>query len=183
MAQRVVADGRDRPDFCGLTSLFEFTNADGRLTRTNCGQAAAATLLTQYGKLGGSDNPAAVMSALEREHPPDQLFGLFGTGRRRVERICRANGLPLRQIEGEEVLRRCLREQMPVVVMLGVSAGRLWGRIDLPGGHWMVAFGCDADHVYLSNWGAMPWAEFHHGWRSPVARLIGMNGRGLIAAE
>jgi hypothetical protein len=183
MAQRILADGRGRPDFCGLDSLFEFTNADGRLCRTNCGQAAAATFLTHHGKLSLADGAdARIMADLERDHPPDQFFGLFGTGRRQVERICQQYEQPLQEIGGEENLRRSLGRRQPVIVMLGVSAGRLFNRFDLPGGHWMVAFGCDDEQVYLSNWGAMPWAEFHRGWRSPVPRLIGMGVRGLTAA-
>ncbi len=183
MAQRVFADGRGRPDFCGLDSLFEYTNADGRLARTNCGQAAAATILTHHGKLPDAAEAPEVMVALERDYPPDQLFGLFGTGRRQVERICQENHLPLREIQGEEELRLCLRQRRPVVVMLGVSAGQLFHRFDLPGGHWMVAFGYDADRIYLSNWGAMTWDDFSRGWRLPVPRLIRMNGRGLSAEE
>jgi hypothetical protein len=182
MAQPVFAEGRDRPDFRGLESLFEFTNIDGALVRTNCGQAAAATFLTQYGKLQGSEQSAGdIMTMLERDYPPDQFFGFLGTGRGQVERICRVYRQPVREIEGENDLKVCLRRQQPVIVMLGVSAGRLLGHIDLPGGHWMVAFGYDDDNVYLSNWGTMPWGEFRRGWHSPVPRLISMFGRGLIA--
>jgi hypothetical protein len=40
-----------RAGFHGLGSIFEFTNGDGALVRTNCGQAAAATFLKFHGKL------------------------------------------------------------------------------------------------------------------------------------
>src|SRR5262245_23096233 len=106
MAQQVYADGRDREDFCGLATLFEFTNDDGQKCRTNCGQAAAATILTHCGKVKGAELPALeVMCVLERDFPPDQFFGFFGTGRQQVERICMEHGLKLREIRGEEELK------------------------------------------------------------------------------
>jgi hypothetical protein len=67
--------------------------------------------------------------------------------------------------------------------MLGLPSGRLFGRFDLPGGHWMVAYGYDTAHVYLSNYGRMAWADFRRGWGGLVPWLIAMNGRGLVAAE
>jgi hypothetical protein len=65
--------------------------------------------------------------------------------------------------------------------MLGISAGKLWNCIDLPGGHWMVAYGFDDEYVYLTNHGKMTWPEFRRGWNGLVPRLIRMNGRGLAA--
>src|SRR5262249_8980912 len=38
-------------DFVGIDAIFEYTNGDGSLCRTNCGQAAAATFLTHHGRL------------------------------------------------------------------------------------------------------------------------------------
>jgi hypothetical protein len=64
--------------------------------------------------------------------------------------------------------------------MLGVSAGKFL-RFDMPGGHWMVAYGYDAGSVYLTNWGKMSWQEFRAGWAGLVPRLIGMRFRGLTA--
>lgn len=182
MAQQISADGKDQPGFCGLEGIFEFINGDGTLWRTNCGQAAAATLLMQQGRLAGGDQPACdIMNTLEKSFPPDQFFGLFGTGRTQVERICQRHGLRLHEIRGEDQLRAYLSRRRPVIVMLGVSAGRLWNRFDLPGGHWMVAYACDDKYVYLSNCdgGRMTWADFQLGWRSFVSRLIRMNNRGL----
>ena len=165
----------------GLGSMFEYTNGDGECTRTNCGQAAAATLLTFCGKFEPSEDKAChIMAAIERHHPPDNLGGLFGTSRRRVTQICRAFGVRVRPVEGESTLRAQLDLRRPVIVMLGVSAGKFW-KWDLPGGHWMVAYGYDPDHVYLTNWGKMTWQEFRAGWNSLVPRLIAMRRRGLAA--
>jgi hypothetical protein len=168
-------------DFVGLGTIFEYTNGDGTLCRTNCGQAAAATFLTQHGRLPADAARArGVMAALEHCHPPNVLRGVFGTSRGCVARICAAFGVPLRAVCGEAALRASLVRREPVIVMLGVSAGRWW-RFDLPGGHWMVAYAWDAGGVYLTNWGKMSWDEFRRGWGALVPRLIGMRRRGLAA--
>ena len=170
--------------FQGLKSIFEFTNYDGALVRANCGQAAAATFLTFHGKLAPTqDRPDRIMAAIEHAFPPDNMGGLFGTSRRCVTRICRRQGILLREIAGEEALHAELAQRRPVIVMLGVCGGRLFNRIDLPGGHWMVAYGFDPENVYLTNHGPMPWDEFRRGWAGFVPRLIGMRGKGLVAVS
>ena len=181
MAGIVTPAEKDAADFVGLGAIFEYTNGDGALTLSNCGQAAAATFLTHHGRLlADAAHASRVMAALERCHPPNVLGGLFGTSRRRVARICAAFGVPLRAVCGEAALRASLVRREPVIVMLGVSAGRWW-RFELPGGHWMVAYACDAGGVYLTNWGKMSWNEFRRGWSAVVPRLIGMRRRGLAA--
>jgi hypothetical protein len=159
----------------GLPSLFEFTNSNGMFRRFNCGQAAACTLLAHLGRLPARHE---LMQAVEREFPPDNLGGWLGTSRRRVERICRAFGLPLTELDGEAELRACLAKDKPAMVMLGVPGPRVL-RFTLPAGHWMVAYGFDEAHVYLSNYGNMTWDQFRAGWKALVPRLIRMNGRGL----
>jgi hypothetical protein len=210
MAGIVQPDARSDA-YRGLSQIFEFTNSDGELQATNCGQAAVATLFTHHlfapqedlvvkENLVAKDVAAAegatadvaardstqglggIMSYLEKRHPPDNFFGLMGTSRIQVKRACRAQGVKVREIRGEGWLRRCLTEERPVIVMLQVSAGQFWGW-DLPGGHWMVAYGFDEEHIYLTNWGKMTWAEFRSGWNGLVPRLIGMRNRGLISAS
>jgi hypothetical protein len=177
MAGMVYGDGGDT--YRGLAEIFEFVNDDGALCYRNCGQAAAATLLAQHRLFTPTQTTACqVLCALEHSHPPDNFFGWFGTSRRRVTRICKAHGLELAAIDGEDRLRLELDQQNPVIVMLGVSGGKFLG-FDLPGGHWMVAYGYDHDAVYLTNYGTMPWSEFRSGWSSLVPRLIQMRRRGL----
>jgi hypothetical protein len=164
--------------FCGLSEIFEFTNADGKQRKFNCGQAAACTYLASRGLLKPD---GAVMRDIEKAHPPDNLGGWFGTSRYCVERICRTHGLDLSEVSGEEELRSYLGGRNPVIVMLGVPGPRFW-RWQLPAGHWMVAYGFDDEFVYLSNQGRMSWDEFRVGWKSLVPRLIRMNGRGLAVS-
>jgi hypothetical protein len=171
-------------EYAGLGRIFEFVNGDGRLTKWNCGQAAATTLLAHHGALPlPEENACALMCAVESAFPPDQLGGWFGSSRRRVTQICKAHGVRLQEVRGEDRLRGELSSGNPVALMLGVSAGQLWGW-DLPGGHWMVAYGFDDASIFLTNWGEpMPWPEFRERWESIVSKLIQMSGRGLAARE
>ena len=88
MAGTILPGGADPDTYRGLPALYEFVNADGDLTRFNCGQAAACTLLTQAHAVPPAADPEAacgLMAAVEQAHPPDNLFGWFGTSRRRVD--------------------------------------------------------------------------------------------------
>jgi hypothetical protein len=168
--------------YAGLERIYEFVNSDGQLTKWNCGQAAATTLLAHYGILSPrEDHEASILCVIENVFPPDQLGGWLGSSRRRVTKICNSHGLRMKEIRGEEGLRAELSSGNPVAVMLGVSGGKLLGW-DLPGGHWMVAYGFDDQSIYLTNWAEpMPWPEFRERWRSLVSRLIQMSDRGLAA--
>lgn len=183
MACFVLPEERTLPEYRGIRKIFEYTNWDGSRCRTNCGQAAAATLLTYHRKLPADEEHAhEIMADIERAHPPDNVGGLFGTSRRRVTRICRSFDLTLRPIEGADELRTQLDYQNPVAVMLGIPGGHIW-KYELPAGHWMVAYAYDRANVYLTNWGSMTWAEFERGWARLVPRLIGMRRRGLMAVS
>jgi hypothetical protein len=175
----IVYGGDDSKGYRGLAQIFEFVNDDGELFYRNCGQAAAATMLTHEGVLPPSVQTATrVMRAIENTHPPDNLLGWFGTSRRCVNRICKAHGVELTAIDGEQALKRELDRANPVIVMLAVAGGKFLG-FDLPGGHWMVAYGYDDENVYLTNCGTMTWPEFRAGWDALVPRLIQMRRRGL----
>lgn len=185
MAHTVTPD-RSLPDsYRGLPGIFEFRNDDGDQQRVNCGQAAACTFLTHYGKLPSATEPDRaheVMTTIEADHPPDNLFGWFGTSPRRVELICQAYGVNIEQVDGEGNLRARLDQGQPVMVMVGTEGPRFW-RFTAPAGHWMVAFGYDDDAIFLTN-GAdvrMPWDEFRGWWASTVPRLVSMQNTGLAA--
>ena len=97
-----------QPSYQGLPTLFGYENADGRLTGTNCGIAASATLLTFLGKMPvevtNIPNANPNMTALESTYPPNILFGLAGTSRGRVERILDAYSAEAIEIDGEELI-------------------------------------------------------------------------------
>ena len=177
MAGTIFPDGADAASYRGLPSLYQFVNADGSLTRFNCGQAAACTLLSHFGAIGG--DACALMAAVEKANPPDNLLGYFGTSRRRVERICREHGIELDELTGEDELRAALAGNRPVAVIVELPGPVVW-RWRAPAGHWMVAYGFDEEHIYLTNWGRMTWAEFRDGWRALVPRLIHMRRKALV---
>jgi len=180
MAGLIHPDSEAQTEYRGLDAIFEYCNQDGTLVRTNCGQCAAATFLTHYGKLARDlDHAGDIIADIEKHFPPDNVAGFFGTSRRRVVLICHAHGLKTDAIEGEESLKKRLAKHQPVIVMLGASAGKFCG-FDLPGGHWMVAYGFDNDYLYLTNHGRMTWGEFRTGWDGLVPRLISMRRKGLV---
>jgi Peptidase_C39 like family len=169
------------PQYRGLESIFEYTNNDGDLSAWNCGQAAAATFLTHHGAMDPAQ-ATSNMACLEKHHPPDQLLGWLGTGRRRIERIMRSFNLDLVEVNGIAEIRRQLDRKNPVLLMLGIPHGKYLG-FNLPGGHWMVAYGYDARTVHLTNGPAMTWEEVEASWHSIAGLWIRMNGRGLAKRE
>jgi hypothetical protein len=179
MAGLIYPDASKGGDYHGLSSIFEFVNDDGQLWRTNCGLAAAATYLT-YCQASPAKTGLDLLSFLEEQFPPDILGGLFGASRRRVRQIARAFGCHLHAIAGEAELRAALTVGRPVIVMLSTPQGKFLG-FDLPGGHWMVAYGYDDEYVYLTNSDKMTWDEFRRGWNGWIPALIGMRKRGLVA--
>src|SRR5262245_66413045 len=107
MAALIQFDKESAAEYQGLDAIFEYTNYDGECQDTNCGQAAAATLLTFHGKLPPQEEQAHdIMTAIESRHPPDNLGGRFGPSRRRGVRICKAFGLPVKVISGAAALPR-----------------------------------------------------------------------------
>ena len=186
MAGTIEPFDRDAGTYQGLPSLYEFINGDGSLRKTNCGQAAACTLLVHHAAVPACadlETARALMAGIEDAHPPDNLFGYFGTSRRRVERICLTHGITLEEVSGEDELRAALTAGRPVAVMVQLPGPSFW-RFTAPAGHWMVAYGFDDRQVFLSNNGGipgMPWDEFRRAWNGIVPRLISMRNTGLAA--
>lgn len=174
------------PGYQGLPSLFGYRNDDGKLSGTNCGLAASATLLTMLGKMPvemtTTVHTNSNMLALESTYPPNILGGLAGTSRGRVEQILDAYGVRSVEVDGEEGLRGSLAAKQPVAVMLQVPGSTFMG-ITFPAGHWMVAFGFDEQRIYLTNWDidGMTWEEFRGGWSQLYPWCINMDRKGLQA--
>lgn len=178
----LTADSR----YTGLTELFGYINADGDCKGTNCGLAASATLLTYMGGMRATMTPSPLanpnLAVLESQFPPNILGGLAGTSRGRVERILDAFGYHTEEVAGEVALRAALQKSEPVAVMLQIPGKTVMG-IQLPGGHWMVAYGYDAERIYLTNWHdfTMSWDEFRRGWSGWIPWCINMERKGLVA--
>lgn len=174
--------------YLGLPQLFGYVNADGSYRGTNCGLAASATLLTYRGSMQPALTPEPFtnpnMAVLESSFPPNILCGLAGTSRGRVERILEAQGYEAVEVDGEAALRQALSRGEPVAVMLQVAGSPFMG-LPMPAGHWMVAYGCDENRIYLTNWHdtAMPWEEFRQGWSAVIPWCINMQRKGLLARQ
>jgi hypothetical protein len=177
MAQIIRPALADPSLYRGLDWIFEYTNYDGQLQTFNCGQAAIATFLTHHGRMDPVQAPRN-MDWLEQHHPPDQFGGWFGTGRKCVERALGAFDVPAVEVAGVDAIREQLDRNNPVMLMVGLPSGKLWG-FDLPGGHWMVAFGHEGERVHLTNWSTLTWDEIRSGWNSITSRWIRMSGCGL----
>ncbi len=182
MANWITPDGNDLATYRGLEGIFEYTNSDGELTPTNCGLAASATYLTHLGKFPPlPDDAGLIMRTLEANHPPNIMFGKLGTSRGRVERMCGAYGTRLEPLDNEAAIRSSIDNRKPVIVMCQMPGKQMLG-LHFPSGHWMVAYGYDADKIYLSNYGTMNWPDFRDVWDGFVPGLIGMRNIGLIAS-
>lgn len=188
MAWRIYPDGADPDTYRGLPSIYEFINSDGELRKFNCGQAAACTFLTHHRVFVGDHSPEEarqIMELVEEFHPPDNVGGWFGSSRRRVERVCRASGIPIEEVDGEADLREHLDNLQPVMLMCGVEGPKILGRWTVPAGHWMVAYGYDSQRIFLTNWSgpSMTWEEFRVAWNGIVPRVISMRNVGISAVS
>jgi hypothetical protein len=183
MAGIILPYGADPESYQGLPTLYEFVNSDGSLTRFNCGQAAACTLLAHCGAATVADVETAcsLMGAIEEAHPPDNFGGWFGTSRRRVERICHAHGIQLEEVSSEAELRAALVADRPVAVLVQLPGPKVWG-FRIPVGHWMVAYGYDEDQIFLTNYDSpgMPWDDFRRAWGGLLGRFMSMRNTGLV---
>jgi hypothetical protein len=179
MADTVSPNSSAGQGLQGLTSMFQYVNGDGTLQETNCGQAAAATILTHYGIFEKkTERPNPNMTLLEDRYPPDVLFGVCGTSKTRMRQMLNENRLSLLHIKGETQLKNCIRNYSPVVVMLGIS--QVICGMTVPGGHWMVAYAYDNEYVYLTNYGQMSWGDFKRDWDSVVSLAIDMQNKGIV---
>ena len=171
----------------GMATIWQWVNTDGYKTGSNCGTAAAATLLTRYDR-GSRFQPYATpynaVQKLEREGcGPDVLGGAWGTSRNRMQDIANKYGFNYAwgtkaQLEG------CVAAGYPVAVMLDIAndkAGypKVW---DQWGFHWVVVYAVDANNFYVTNWptasGAIPKDWFYKGWEeNGVAKSMLINSR------
>lgn len=186
----------DVATYKGLGAIFEYRNADGRLKGTNCGQAAACTMLTYRGKMTRvATAPNTNMLALETTYPPDNAGGIFGTSRKQVEAIFKAYSLKVATVSGKADLKTAIQNSKPVAVVTSVHFASMPVSVpllgstpyilskEIPSAHWMVAYGYDKDKVYLSNYGSMTWDEFTRRWDSIICKAIDMQSKGLVATN
>jgi hypothetical protein len=164
--------------FKGIEEILkvEYVNEDGKLSKYNCGQAAVATLIQFYQR-----DREGVMEWLEKEHPPNVLFGYLGTTRRRVERGLRAAGLRPYTIHGVDALKKSLDDGKPGIFTYQFELMKVLG-VSIPTAHWMVAFGYNDEYVFVTNWWKhrIPWDEFLVGWSGWIPAITSMKNAAIL---
>lgn len=151
--------------------MFEFANDNDY----DCGQAAACTFLAHFKYIPANQ---ALLKVVEKEFPPDILFGWLGTSPGQVLEICKRWGCgEIEEMHGEmEVMAH-----LPAIVL--IQEGEL-------GGHWTVVrekknFEDGLNYVYLTNRDGGGWVEYDEFvklWGGPIPRLAGFQLKGYIHA-
>lgn len=134
--------------------MFEFINDNDY----DCGQAAAATFLAHYGMIPGNQK---LLSVIEKEFPPDIVFGWCGTSPGQVKKICEHWGLKIKETT---IIT------LPMIVL--IQDGEL-------GGHWAVL----DSKTHLTNYGCISDEEFLTLWNGVIPKLAGFNNKGFISAD
>ena len=159
------------PAFVGHQSIFQFVNADTLKPAKECGQAAIATVLANYHIIPKSIDG---LREVEKAYPPDMFWGVFGTGPDQIRKALKHYHLPHHRTHGREKLEKVLRGRGTAISLVQNTAG-LFGIGD--GAHWFVVFGCDANGVYVTNYGSPPfidWATFEKMWSGTIPTAVGM---------
>ncbi|WP_437722819.1 C39 family peptidase [Sorangium sp. So ce861] len=160
----------------GCRWIYQYTNADGADPGTVCGQAACATLLTYCGMLSPN---ISTLRKIEKSHPPDLLFGAFGTSPGRIEAILRHYGARhLEHFSTIDALKRHVSRLCPVICLIQ-NTGGLGGLPD--GAHWFVVFAYDDGDVAVTNYGKvhMSWSDFRERWDSAISTVASVAFKGI----
>lgn len=155
-AQSFLATG-----FRGRCSVYQFTNADFPQTNNSCGQAAIATAMWTIGLDKKYASDAEFAKSLWAYAPPKitlgnliQLKDNLGTDWRQInyalDEYGKLYGVKYTWATGETEIKKYLAMNLPVVIMLNVGTlpqfnYKWWA------GHWVTAFGYDANYIYVSN--------------------------------
>ena len=168
------------PGFDGILWLYQYTNNDGQNPGTVCGQAACATLLTYCGKQRAN---IETLRKIERSHPPDVFWGVFGTSPWRIRAILDHYGAKrLENVSSVDELKRHVGRLCPVICLIQNTEG-FGGLPD--GAHWFVVFAYDHIGVFVTNYDSkniavrLRWPEFIDKWDSPVPGVASVEFKGI----
>jgi hypothetical protein len=168
----------------GRSRIWQYTNYTVDVDNT-CGQAAVATILTNY-EILREDPGESVLADIYNRFPPDLPLGK-GTSPGRMQSSLREGWrVDSKWIGGEDELKKWISNRYLVILLLDV--GRIpkiwegnWGM------HWTVAFAYDDENIYLTNWpdnGRCSWSSLSRAWWSdnpldPI-RLTGLAGQFML---
>lgn len=145
-------------NYKGITKPFvEYTNEDGKLSKWNCGQAAAATLIKYVDPLIETN---VLMPYLESHYEPNNIFGL-GTSPRQIRKALNHYNIETIIVRGKEAMQA----NIPCILTYQFELTKFLG-ISIPTAHWMMVYGYDDEYIYLTNWwdNRMSWSDFLSGW-------------------
>lgn len=160
--------------YAGICQIAQFVNEDFPVTGTTCGQAAAVTALWHAGLNLKYGTPESLVKSYYDYAPPKiTVPGVttqtrFGTDWRQLEYGMNGysgQGIRYNWQKGKSALQNELRKGNPCIIMIdmGTLPPYTWGY-----GHWVVAYGFDISHVYVTNLGnlnnKMTWDQLHKAW-------------------
>lgn len=181
------------PGYFGICQIAEFLNPDFPIVTTTCGQAAAVTALWHAGMNAKFGTPASLVKSFNDYAPPKitvpgviEVAVSLGTDWRQIEYGIKGysnQGIRFNWQKGKAALQNELRKSNPCLIMLdmGTLPPYDWKK---GGGHWVVAYGYDNTHVYLTNMATfgnkITWDQLHKAWggsftEGTLAKLHGKN--------
>ena len=139
----------------GVGSIFQYVNAPGKYSNSNCGQAAMATVLNYHFKKAYNNKPTLPLD-LERVYPPDipTIAGLGGTTNFRMQSIGNNYGLSTYQLLGQAEMEKWVGGGYPccLVVDCGKAGWKNPNGTPVSSLHWTVCYAYDSKNYWLTNW-------------------------------
>lgn len=189
--ENIKSSGCGGSSFRGRCEIFQFTNYDFPSTGNTCGQAAMATAMWTAG-LTHNNNPKSLAKSIYDFAPPKitlgnmiELKGTLGTDWRQINYGLdgfKGQGIKYTWINGEAEIKKYLGMNWPVMIMLDTGTlsqyNYQWWT-----GHWVTAFGYDANYIYVSNFpnNRMTWAQLNDAFRKGTLAVgHGTSGRAAV---
>lgn len=186
----IKSTGCGGTNYHGRCNIYEFTNYDFKDTQQTCGQAAMATAMWTAG-LTFKNPPVFAEQVYSYAPPKITLANLFpikdtlGTDWHQVQYGLDKysnQGIKYTWVDGEAQIKKYLAMNWPVMLMLDTGTlpqyNYKWWT-----GHWVTAFGYDANYIYVSNFpqNRMTWKQLDDAFRQgTLAKGHGTAGKGLV---
>lgn len=163
------------PGYVGMCGIYQFVNTDFPTTNNSCGQAAATTAMWNVALKNNYSTPQELAKSFYDYAPPKiivgglvQVQGSLGSDWRQLNYGMdgyKNYGVKYSWLKGENELKKYLGMQLPALIMLDTGTLSQYGYKWFTG-HWVVAYGYDANGVYVTNFpnNKMSWADLRKAW-------------------
>lgn len=169
----------------GNITIYQYTNNKDYYESQNCGQAAAATVISYHGKApfyAAINGKTKIQDDMDNNwwHRPD-ILGRYGTTPLRVQSILHDYKLNTWFMGGgETALRKWVGAKYPCICVVDVGAAG-WKDNGKPmsGLHYTVVYAYDANNYWCTNWqvsSKVPRTTFTKSWR-------GLAGQDFLLAQ